>query len=114
MNFKELLIEMSVVCSKQDGFGFIARINSNDHNPPHVHITDTSGVKICKLQITKKKPKSKSELVFLSIDNQEVLNQITKNLIKWIETPTKYGLDRWLFLKETWESYHTDENVIYG
>lgn len=114
MKMGELLLEMSVVCSKQDGFGFIARINSNDHNPPHVHITDTSGAKICRLLITKKKPSSKAELSFLSIDNQELLNQISRNLIKWIETPTKYGLDRWLFLKETWESYHTDEKVIYG
>lgn len=114
MKMDELLLEMSVVCSKQDGFGFIARINSNDHNPPHVHIIDTSGAKICRLLITKKKPSSKAELSFLSVDNQELLNQISRNLIKWIETPTKYGLDRWLFLKETWESYHTDEKVIYG
>lgn len=109
MNFKELLVEMSVVCSKTDGFGFIARINSNDHSPPHIHITSTSGEKICKLQVTKHKPKTKNDLTFLKIDNQELLNQISKNLVKWINTDTKYGLDRWLFLKETWDSYHTND-----
>lgn len=105
----QLLLEMSVVCSKQDGFGFVARINSNDHNSPHVHILDTSGNKICKLQITKNKPKSKDDLVFLKVDDEELLSKISKNLLKWINTPTKYGLDRWLFLKETWESYHTED-----
>ena len=47
-------IEVSVVCGRKDNFGFIATINSNAPNPPHIRITDLSENEVCRLIITER------------------------------------------------------------
>lgn len=112
MKFNELLVEMSILCSKIDGFGFSARINSNDHNPPHVHITTYDDKKICKLKITEKKPETVSDLKFFDIKDEKSLSKIKRKVLDWTNT-TKQGVDMWRVMKITWELYHPLEKVKF-
>lgn len=113
MKFSELLVEMSILCAKNDGFGFSARINSNDHNPPHIHITTYDGKNICKLKITEKKPETVGDLKFFDIKDEKSLSKIKHNILDWINTQTRYGNDKWIFIKDTWVSYHMFEKVKF-
>ena len=115
MLMKELLVvEMSTVCSKKDNYGFIARIFSNDHNPPHIHIFDVSENEICRILITDKKPNDFYDLRTLSVDNERDFSKIREKILEFANSRNKYGFNNWDFLKATWESYHSDEKVKYS
>ena len=43
---QEPLCEIATVCPKKDGYGFILKIYSDDHEPAHMHMIDLGGVKL--------------------------------------------------------------------
>ena len=110
---KQLLIEMSTVCPKKDNFGFIARIFSNDHNPPRIHIFDFSENEICRVLITDKKPNALDDLKTLSVDDARAFSKIREKILEFANSRNRYGFNNWDFLKATWESYHAEEKVKY-
>ena len=51
------MIDVLTICQAKHGFGFVAKMHSNDHNPPHFHVETIDGIKIAKIEITENAPK---------------------------------------------------------
>ena len=119
MNFVEylnerLLVEMATVCPAKYNFGFVAKIHSNDHNPPHFHIETVSGNEIAKIVITKNPPVDASDFKILKMFNSKEFNSVKTNVLKWINSNVhNLDINTWSFLKATWISFHPDENVTF-
>ena len=108
---KKILNEMSTVCKKNDGFGFIAQIYSKDHNPPHIHIAETNKKELGKILITEKTPKNIADIKEYegSIDNE-----IKKKIVKWANSKSKYNILNWDRAKIAWEDNHEEDDVVFS
>ena len=108
---KKILNEMSTVCKKNDGFGFIAQIYSKDHNPPHIHITETNKKELGKILITVTTPKNIADIKEYegSIDNE-----IKKKIVKWANSKSKYNILNWDRAKIAWEDNHEEDDVVFS
>ena len=51
------MIDVLTICHEKHGFGFVAKLYSNDHNPPHFHVETLDGKVIAKIEITENAPK---------------------------------------------------------
>ncbi len=56
------LLEMARVCKKLDGFGFIAEIYSNEHDPAHIHIKDYDNKELGQILLTDEIPQTKDDI----------------------------------------------------
>lgn len=109
---ERLLTEMSTVCPQKYGYGFVAKIYSNDHNPPHFHVETTSGELIAKIEIVNKQPETVGELIILEMKDKKQYSKVKQNIISWINS-TNMDVNTWSFLKLVWNSFHSNETVIF-
>lgn len=108
---REIIVEMSTICQAKHGFGFVAKLYSNDHNPPHFHVESLDGKKIAKIEITENVPKTFDDLKILKIQNQKEFDKIKKNLLKWCKSE-RNGVNVWVHAKLVWDDYHADDNAF--
>lgn len=105
------MIDVLTICQAKHGFGFVAKMFSNDHNPPHFHVETLDGNKIAKIEITENAPKNFDDLKFLKILNQKDFDKIKKNLLRWCNSE-RNGVKNWKHAKLVWEDYHTDDTAF--
>ena len=108
---REIIVEMSTICQAKHGFGFVAKLYSNDHNPPHFHVETLDGKKIAKIEITENVPKTFDDLKILKIHSQKDFDKIKKNLLKWCSSE-RNGVKIWEHAKLVWDDYHVDDNAF--
>lgn len=108
MKFKEYchsiesLEEMATVCAVKLGFGFKGVIWSNDHNPPHIHISTPDNHELTRILLIEKCPQTIDDVKIMKGDKE--LDQNTKSkIVKWANSTMKSGTTRWEFAFETWE-----------
>lgn len=100
------LNEMPTVMSRKDGFGFEIKVNSDDHPPPHAHVTplDSNEI-IARMRITSKPPKS-------YLDIREYTGHLTakmkKKIFEWSRLPDKKYGTKWKKLVALWRDYHDE------
>lgn len=109
---REIIVEMSTICHEKHGFGFVAKMYSNDHIPPHFHVETLDGKKIAKIEITENVPKNFDDLKILKIQNQKEFDKIKKNLLRWCNSE-RNGVKIWQHAKLVWEDNHPNENVKF-
>ena len=105
----KILNEMSTICRKKDGFGFIAQIYSNDHNPPHIHISDTDGKELGQIYITNKIPQKIEDILVYKGNVDKVIDKI----VEWANRKSKYLIMNWNRAKQTGEDNHSDDEVKF-
>lgn len=106
------MIDVLTICQAKHGFGFVAKMYSNDHNLPHFHVESLDGKKIAKIEITENAPKIFDDLKILKIQNQKEFDKIKKNLLRWCSSE-RNGVKIWQYAKILWEDYHSNENVTF-
>ena len=109
--FKCEMIDVLTICHEKHWFGFVAKMFSNDHNPPHFHVESLDGKKIAKIEITENAPKIFDDLKILKILNQKEFDKIKKNLLKWCNSE-RNGVKIWQYAKLVWDDYHTDDTAF--
>ena len=110
---KQPLDEMATVCSKDDGYGMILEVYSNDHgvignkaNPAHAHLKATDGKYLGKFAITDQPPRS--DMYVFDYDKSHLIPpEFKKKLVVWAKA--KYNrspVTNWWFLKNIWGTFH--------
>ena len=105
------MIDVLTICHEKHGFGFVAKMFSNDHNPPHFHVESLDGNKIAKIEITENAPKIFDDLKILKIHNQKDFDKIKKNLLRWCSSE-RNGVKIWQHAKLVWDDNHTDDTAF--
>ena len=83
------LTAMSVICPKLKGYGFVIYVYSNDHIPPHIHISEDLNTKdIAKVAITNETPRKKKDVVIL---DGSLTSSQKAALIQWANSPYVKG-----------------------
>ncbi len=93
---------MAVVCRKNAGYGFMMWINSNEHEPPHVHIGQHVQQTDAKLIITEDCPKDIYDLFF--IKGSVITGRQKRAIVAWANQ-LKYkdsNITNWDYLKDEW------------
>ena len=99
-----LLQEMATLCRKEDGYGIVIRIQSNDHDPAHAHLLTTDLKEISRFLITDNKPTKYSDVKEYKGD-PEISPEYKKKIIKWIKDNHKRtGVNNWKRLWITWDA----------
>lgn len=94
---------MAVVCRKSAGYGFMMWLNSNDHEPPHVHIGQQVTKTDAKLIITEDCPKDIYDLFF--IKGSVITGRQKRAIVAWANQLKYKGVDNftnWDYLKDEW------------
>ena len=102
-----ILFEMSTVCKKSDGFGFILTINSDDHDPAHMHMFDLNDKLITKILIPTNKPNTISDIKIYK-GSQDINNELKKSILQWFKGKNKLGINNWLRCVDIWNTYRGD------
>ena len=100
------LTAMSVICPKLKGYGFVIYVYSNDHTPPHIHISEDLNTKdIAKVAITNETPRKKKDLVIL---DGSLTGAQKAALVQWANSPYVKGvnLSNWDNAKTVWIYNH--------
>lgn len=105
------MIDVLTICHEKHGFGFVAKLYSNDHNPPHFHVEMLDGKIIAKIEITENVPKNFDDLKILKILNQKEFDKIKTNLLRWCNSE-RNGVKIWEHAKLVWDDYHVDDNAF--
>lgn len=99
--------EMATITSKKDGFPFVVTINSDDHEPPHMHFFSTDKQFLFRLEITKNIPSSIKDFVF--IDEVNLNNKDLKLLLAWANSKNKNGTIYWKLAIDFWDGLHPND-----
>jgi len=115
---KTHLREMGTVCEKDDGWGMIIEVHSNDHgvfgdrnNPAHAHIKDLDGIYLGKFAITREKPRS-LDYVFDCDKKHIIPPEFKRKIVDWAPEPSpKYDeedgiVTNWGATKAEWKNLH--------
>lgn len=103
------LNEMAKVMDKHSKFSFTVEINSNDHEPPHMHLINKKDNNlICKLVITESLPQSPND--FRCVEKDAYLtNTFCKELLEWAKALNEDKIQYWALAKTTWKMLHPKE-----
>lgn len=111
LNESEYPIDIATFCKKSDGYGFIAKMYSNDHNPAHIHIYNLERIEVGKLLINGTKPKTIEDLIFKDATN-ELNSSFKKRILDWInENEWNKKFCFWLILQDIWFYMHNNDEL---
>jgi hypothetical protein len=106
------LKEMALICRKEDGFGIVIEIYSEDHGilgdknqPTHAHIKTTDNQYLGKFAITKEPPRS-FEYIFDCDKSNIIPSSYKKIIVDWSSKKNKNNIKNWTALKFGWEILH--------
>ena len=96
-----VLREMSAICRKRDGFGFFAIIRSDDHDPPHFHVSDNDN-KSQKVLLTEKIPQKMNDIVMYK--NNNITQALKRKIVKWANSIDKIAkVQNWILAQALWD-----------
>jgi hypothetical protein len=105
--------EMATVCAKNDGYGMIIEVYSEDHgilgsktSPAHAHLKATDNKYLGKFAITNQPPRS-SQYVFDCDKNYFIPPEYKEKIVNW--SKNKYQdmeVSNWAALKLSWKILH--------
>jgi hypothetical protein len=107
------LNEMATVCSKNDGYGMIIEVYSEDHgilgsktDPAHAHIKATDNKYMGKFAITDQPPRA-TRYVFDCDKNKYIPPEYKEAIVKWAKMNYRnQDVSNWSALKIVWNSLH--------
>jgi hypothetical protein len=110
---RKQLNEMATVCSKNDGYGMIIEVYSEDHgilgdksNPAHAHIKSTDNIYLGKFAITDQPPRD-AVYVFDCDKDKVIPGEYKKKITKWAKDKYhKSAVTNWFILKTFWNGLH--------
>jgi hypothetical protein len=110
---RKQLNEMATVCGKNDGYGMIIEVYSEDHgvlgdksNPAHAHIKSTDNTYLGKFAITDQPPRG-ARYVFDCDKNKYIPPEYKDNIVKWSKMKyRKLDVSNWSALKVAWSTLH--------
>ena len=109
-NESEILREMATLCSKQEGFGIIVIMHSDDHEPRHVHLLSSDKSEYTKIEITDEMPTDYKNLIVLKGCNN-VSSDLKKRFLEWAgKTTIGRSINNWEFAKGVWFVFHNNTN----
>ena len=103
----KILNEMSTVCPKRLGYGFILQIYSDDHEPAHMHMSDLIGNEITRILLTDKIPTKITDINEYPKDHK-INNDQKRLILKWAKGKSKLGFNNWLYSMEILNTYQED------
>jgi hypothetical protein len=102
--------ELATVCSTKDQFGIIFHVRSDDHTPPHAHVFGTDKKKLGELLLVENTPRTIQDIQEYRPDNYGYFTrEIKQRILKWANSTTKRGFNRWRVSLDMWDSMHTTE-----
>jgi hypothetical protein len=110
---KQPLNEMATVCGRNDGYGMVIEVYSEDHGvlgsksePAHAHLKTTDNKYLGKFAITNQPPRA-SRYVFDYDKNNYIPPEYKDNIVKWSRMKyRKQDVSNWAALKIVWSSLH--------
>lgn len=103
---KEILSEMATVCKKNQGYGFILQIFSDDHDPAHVHMLDYNNQPITRILLTDK-PKTIND-IYIYDNDPNISNNLKRKVLNWAQNNNNLGINNWLFSISIWNTFHDE------
>lgn len=93
------------VCFREDGYGVVIDIYSDDHNPPHMHVSLIGNRRIqCRYIITDTPPQSIRDLRLMKGDRDVFSTKIKNNVVCWANGTESSGVLTWKYVKAVWGS----------
>lgn len=103
----KILNEMSTVCPKRLGYGFILQIYSDDHEPAHMHMLDLNGNEITRILLSDKIPTKIIDIVEYPKD-PKINNDQKRLILKWAKGKSKTNTNNWIRSIDIWNTYQED------
>jgi hypothetical protein len=107
------LNEMATVCGKNDGYGMVIEVYSEDHgvlgsksDPAHAHLKNTDNKYFGKFAITNQSPRV-ARYVFDCDKNKFIPHEYKENIVSWSKVKyRKSEVSNWSALKLAWGILH--------
>jgi hypothetical protein len=108
------LNEMATVCGKNDGYGMIIEVYSEDHGvlgsksePAHAHLKTAGNKYLGKFAITNQPPRA-ARYVFDCDKNNYIPPEYKETIVKWSKMKyRKSEVSNWAALKIAWNMLHS-------
>ena len=103
------LNEMATLISKRDGFGIKIVLNSEDHEPAHMHVIDVSNDKlIARVLVPDSEPQDEDDI---KLYRGKPLSRTQKRvLLRALRSRDKItGCPMWQLMARTWEILHPED-----
>lgn len=110
---KQQLNEIATICGKNDGYGMIIEVYSEDHgvigsssDPAHAHLKTTDNKYLGKFVITKYPPHA-ARYVLDCDKNKYIPPEYKKTIVRWSKMKyDKMKFLNWIALKLAWDILH--------
>lgn len=98
------MIEFVDIMSRDQNYGFLITVFSNDHNPPHAHVLDLNRNDIGQIEITKEPPKTMDEICLYQ--TKALPMKVKKSIVEWAnKIDPDFNCPYWVVLKYFWKRF---------
>jgi len=106
---RQFLHEHAKVASRdRDSIEFDILLHSNDHEPPHLHLSEDGKEDLCRILIPSQAPREIDDVVEMRERGKwepKLTNRQKKVLLSWFGKK-KVGVANFLYVTRLWADYH--------
>ena len=100
----EPLLEMADIMSRDQNYGFLITVFSNDHNSPHAHVLDLNRKDMGQIEITNEAPKTVEDICLYRTASLPL--KVKKSIVEWAnQTDPDFNCPYWVTLKNFWKRF---------
>ena len=100
----EPLLEMADIMSRDQNYGFLITVFSNDHNPPNAHVLDINRKDIGQIGITNETQKMVDDICLYR--TASLPSKVKKSIVEWAnKTDLDFNCPYWVTLKNFWKRF---------